>query len=222
MASGGKNTIAGDELRAFVERVENIRAHKRDLAEDEKLVMAEASAAGFLPKAIRHCVKLRAMKPQDREEAETVIDTYLHALGMDTEPPAHRIAAVMDIDRTSREQVLEAFMKAVPDTGDIIVRIGGEPVRLWRDKDGDAQQEPWAAPSAPSYPENARPSDKPPRPKAEVPDVDADGAVELGRQYAKDNLPVIENPFPYGDPRRAKFDEGWRAETGGDGMGPDD
>lgn len=44
----------------------------------------------------------------------------------------------------------------------------------------------------------------------------------MGRQFARDNRAIIDNPFPYGDPRRPHFDKGWRLETGNDGMGPED
>lgn len=61
-----------------------------------------------------------------------------------------------------------------------------------------------------------------PAPKADVPDVDPDGAEALGRQAFKDNEPIIANPFPFGDGRRGRWDSGWRKESGTDGMGPDD
>lgn len=54
------------------------------------------------------------------------------------------------------------------------------------------------------------------------PDVDADGAEALGRQFAKENRAIIDNPFPFGDTRRPRFDAGWRKETGSDGMGQED
>jgi hypothetical protein len=49
--------------------------------------------------------------------------------------------------------------------------------------------------------------------------LDVGDAAELGRQAAIAGKPVIENPFPFGDPRRARFDEGWRKEAENDGMG---
>lgn len=42
---------------------------------------------------------------------------------------------------------------------------------------------------------------------------------EMGRKAAREGRPVIDNPFPFGDPRRARFDEAWRKESGTDGMG---
>lgn len=46
-------------------------------------------------------------------------------------------------------------------------------------------------------------------------EADAEGA---GRAAAREGRPIIDNPFPFGDPRRARFDEGWRKETGSDGI----
>jgi|GEM_PF-1212366 len=52
----------------------------------------------------------------------------------------------------------------------------------------------------------------------EVPLDDA-SAEDLGRKSARDGKAIIDNPFPFGDARRALFDEGWRKEAGTDGMG---
>jgi MoxR-like ATPase len=52
----------------------------------------------------------------------------------------------------------------------------------------------------------------------EVP-IDIESAEALGRQAARDGKPVIDNPFPFGDARRARFDEGWRKQGESDGMG---
>lgn len=49
--------------------------------------------------------------------------------------------------------------------------------------------------------------------------IDIESAEELGRKAARDGKAVIDNPFPFGDPRRARFDEGWRKESETDGMG---
>jgi SpoVK/Ycf46/Vps4 family AAA+-type ATPase len=49
--------------------------------------------------------------------------------------------------------------------------------------------------------------------------ADVADAEDMGRKAARDGKPVIDNPFPFGDPRRARFDEGWRKEAETDGMG---
>ena len=98
--------------------------------------------------------------------------------------------------------------------------MGGEPVRVYRDKDGVAHVEPYvekqkrerAEAKAPEY----RKGQRAPR---EVPDVSESGAFAYGEQMFRDNRPITDNPFPFGDPRRARCDEGWRKESGSDGMG---
>lgn len=213
----GKNTIASELLGSIVERIERIRADKKQLGLDEAEVMAEAKAQGLVPAAIRYVVKVRAMKPHDRQESEALRDIYLHAMGMDQEPPLFRAVGLMSVDLNVRDQVIEAMRKFVPPGGEIIVKVDGRAERLWRDKDGEVYNETVAE----REPEE-KPAKKPRRPaKAPVPDVDDAGAEALGRQAARENRPIIENPFPFGDGRRARFDEGWRRETGGDGMGGD-
>lgn len=55
-------------------------------------------------------------------------------------------------------------------------------------------------------------------PPAPLPDVDSDGARQLGAEAAKAGKPVTANPFPARDIRRAAWDEAWCAELGTDGM----
>jgi MoxR-like ATPase len=50
--------------------------------------------------------------------------------------------------------------------------------------------------------------------------INVEAAEALGGQSARDGKPIIANPFHFGDPRRARFDEGWRKESEGvDGDG---
>lgn len=49
--------------------------------------------------------------------------------------------------------------------------------------------------------------------------IDLAGAEQMGRQAARDGKPIIDNPFPFSDARRARFDEGWRKESDSDGLG---
>ncbi len=75
-------TVTADELRQFVERIEQLNAEKADIAEQAKEVMAEAKARGYSGPIIREIVKLRKMKPDDLAEREAVLDVYRAALGM--------------------------------------------------------------------------------------------------------------------------------------------
>lgn len=74
--------FARDHLRAFVERVEKLEDEKKAIADDIRDVFAEAKANGFDVKALRQVIKLRKVDPQERQEQEAILDTYLHALGM--------------------------------------------------------------------------------------------------------------------------------------------
>lgn len=214
----GRNTIAAEALRGFVERVENIDAQKSQLAADRAAILAEAKANGFQTKGIGAIVKLRKMKPSDVQESEALLDSYRHALGMEANLPLFRHVGLMSVDVTKRDEVIEAMKKFVPASGSIQIETGdGKPVRLTRDSEGNISvtevvEKPVEQPAAPKP--GKRGAAKP-----DVPDVDAAGAETLGRKAYRDDQPVISNPFPYGDARRPLWDKGWRDESGGDGMG---
>ncbi len=74
--------VAADELRQFIERIEQLDAEKRDLAEQQKEVMAEAKGRGYDTKVMRKVIALRKRKPDDIAEEEAILDMYKSALGM--------------------------------------------------------------------------------------------------------------------------------------------
>jgi uncharacterized protein (UPF0335 family) len=74
--------VTAAELRQFVERIEQLDAEKRDLAELRKEAMAEAKSRGYDTKVIRALVTLRRQKPDELSEFEAVLDLYRQALGM--------------------------------------------------------------------------------------------------------------------------------------------
>jgi len=80
--SEGTGTIARDQLRAFIERIERLEEEKANLLADIREVYAEAKAMGFDPKIMRKVVSLRKMDVEKRQEEDFVLDTYLNALGM--------------------------------------------------------------------------------------------------------------------------------------------
>jgi uncharacterized protein (UPF0335 family) len=71
-----------DQLRTFVARIERLEEEKAALAADLREVYAEAKSNGFDVKALRSVVRLRKQDETKRKEAEAVLATYLHALGM--------------------------------------------------------------------------------------------------------------------------------------------
>jgi len=74
--------FAKDHLKAFVERIERLEEEKKALGDDIRDVYAEAKANGFDVKALRTIVSLRKQDPDERREHETILETYMHALGM--------------------------------------------------------------------------------------------------------------------------------------------
>lgn len=75
-------TVAADELRAFVERIEQLEAEKRDLAEQVKETFAEIKGRGYDTAAVRKLVALRRKDPAERQEEDAILDLYMSALGM--------------------------------------------------------------------------------------------------------------------------------------------
>lgn len=82
----GHNSINGDaddRLRLLIERIERLEEEKKGIADDIKDVYAEAKATGYDAKTMRKIVALRKMKPDDRREAQMILDTYMAAMGLD-------------------------------------------------------------------------------------------------------------------------------------------
>jgi uncharacterized protein (UPF0335 family) len=71
-----------DQLKAFIERVERLEEEKKAIADDIRDVYAEAKGSGFDVKALRQIVRLRKQDVDERKEYETILETYMHALGM--------------------------------------------------------------------------------------------------------------------------------------------
>lgn len=75
-------TVAGAELRQFVERIERLEEEKKDIAEQIKEVYAELKGRGFQPAIIRKVVAIRKRDKEDVAEEEAILDLYKSALGM--------------------------------------------------------------------------------------------------------------------------------------------
>lgn len=71
-----------DQIRSIVERVERLEEDKKTISDDIKDVYAEAKGHGYDVKALRTIVRIRRQDPNDRAEQETILETYMHALGM--------------------------------------------------------------------------------------------------------------------------------------------
>ena len=74
--------VTANELRQFVERFERLEAEKKDIAEQQKEVMAEAKARGYDTKVLRKIIAERKRDKDDIAEEEAVFEMYKEALGM--------------------------------------------------------------------------------------------------------------------------------------------
>ncbi len=74
--------FAKDQLKAIVERVERLEEEKKTISDDIRDVYAEAKGNGFDVKALRAIVRMRKQDANERQEQETILETYMQALGM--------------------------------------------------------------------------------------------------------------------------------------------
>ena len=76
------STVAAQELRQFIERYERLEAEKKDIADAQKEVMAEAKGRGYDTKVMRKVIAMRKRDAQALAEEEAVLELYRSALGM--------------------------------------------------------------------------------------------------------------------------------------------
>jgi uncharacterized protein (UPF0335 family) len=74
--------FAKDQLKSIIERIERLEEEKKSISDDIRDVYAESKGNGFDVKALRTIVRLRKQDPNERQEQETILETYMHALGM--------------------------------------------------------------------------------------------------------------------------------------------
>lgn len=77
-----RGPVAGDRLKAYIDRIERLEEEKAALQDDLKVVYAEAKATGFEPKIIRKIISIRKMDENKYREAQEVLELYLDAIGM--------------------------------------------------------------------------------------------------------------------------------------------
>jgi uncharacterized protein (UPF0335 family) len=77
---GGPVEVAGDQLRAIVERIEHVEAEIRELNEAKKEIYLEAKSNGYDVKVLREVVRLRKQDQKEREEQESLLEVYLRAI----------------------------------------------------------------------------------------------------------------------------------------------
>ena len=78
----GPGGVAGDQLRAFVERIERLEEEKKGLQDDIKDVFAEMKGRGYEPKIVKKILQLRRQDADQRQQEESLLEVYMSALGM--------------------------------------------------------------------------------------------------------------------------------------------
>lgn len=80
---GHNSSVAGGQLRAFVERIERTEEEIKGLNEDKRDIYSEAKSNGLDPKIIKKVVAIRRQDPDKRREEEEIVGLYLSSLGME-------------------------------------------------------------------------------------------------------------------------------------------
>lgn len=88
---GGSVGIAGERIRSFIERVEQIEEELKALTEGKKEVFLEAKGEGFDVKVLKEILKIRKQDKDQRDEQESLLDLYMMAME-DSEEPMKKAA----------------------------------------------------------------------------------------------------------------------------------
>jgi uncharacterized protein (UPF0335 family) len=84
--------IAGDRIRSFVERIEQIETELTELTEAKKEIFSEAKGEGFDVKVLKEIIKLRKQDQDERDEHESLLDVYMRAMDETAPTPAAQAA----------------------------------------------------------------------------------------------------------------------------------
>lgn len=82
MEQSRQESVAADELKQFIERLERLTEEKKGIQGDIKEVFAELKGRGFDSKAVRTILRDRAKDHTERQEEEAILELYKQALGM--------------------------------------------------------------------------------------------------------------------------------------------
>lgn len=75
-------SITAEQLRAIVERYENLEAEKKTISEHQKEVLAEAKGNGYDTAVLKRIIAERKKDPDQVAEEELILDLYRQALEM--------------------------------------------------------------------------------------------------------------------------------------------
>ena len=84
--ASGHSPVSVEELLQLIERWERMNVEKRDIADCQKEVMAEAKGRGYDTKVIRKLIAERKRDADDIAEEESMLEMYREAIKMPTGP----------------------------------------------------------------------------------------------------------------------------------------
>ncbi len=105
--------MSDERLRQIVERIERLLEERQGINDDIRDVYSEAKAVGYSPSTIRQLIARRAMKPDDRAEADMLLETYEAALGGLAEP-----VRMVEPSEAARELAIAILAEQVEGIGD--------------------------------------------------------------------------------------------------------
>ncbi len=82
MTDDATYNVTANELRQFIEQIEQLEAEKKDISEQIRDIYAESKARGYDQKALKTIVSLRKKDKNEVAEQEAILEVYKGALGM--------------------------------------------------------------------------------------------------------------------------------------------
>ncbi|MFZ1106072.1 MAG: DUF2312 domain-containing protein [Hyphomicrobiaceae bacterium] len=82
---------AQKQLQQLIEQIERLEEEKKALSGDIRDKFAEAKGLGFDVKVMRKVISLRKKTQTERQEEDSILEVYLHALGMLSDAPAQQV-----------------------------------------------------------------------------------------------------------------------------------
>lgn len=74
--------VSAEQLKIFVERIENLEEEKAGISDDIKGAYQEMKGQGYDVKTVKSIIRLRKMDSNTRAEQEALLETYIAALGL--------------------------------------------------------------------------------------------------------------------------------------------
>ena len=82
MSEDQSHAVTANELRQFIEQIEQLEVEKKDISEQIRDIYAESKARGYDQKALKTIVSLRKKDKNEVAEQESILEVYKAALGM--------------------------------------------------------------------------------------------------------------------------------------------